>query len=49
MSSSAEPKRFLDDGGLPVDEPNQREGDPDRRAGVKDSAGNTWWIATQGS
>jgi hypothetical protein len=30
-----------------VDEPKQREGDPDRRAGVKDPAGNTWWIATQ--
>jgi hypothetical protein len=47
MFSSAEPKRSLDAGGLPVEEPNQREGDPDRRAGVKDSAGNTWWIATQ--
>jgi PhnB protein len=47
MFSSAEPKRSLDAGGLPVEEPNQREGDPDRRAGVKDSAGNIWWIATQ--
>ena len=37
----------LDAGGVPVDEPKQREGDPDRRAGVKDPAGNTWWIATQ--
>jgi PhnB protein len=37
----------LEAGGLPVDEPKQREGDPDRRAGVKDPAGNTWWIATQ--
>ena len=40
-------QRALDAGGLPVDEPKQREGDPDRRAGVKDPAGNTWWIATQ--
>ena len=40
-------RRALDAGGLPADEPNQREGDPDRRAGVKYSAGNTWWIATQ--
>jgi len=40
-------RRALDAGGLPVDEPKQREGDPDRRAGVKDPAGNTWWIATQ--
>ncbi len=47
MFSSAEPKRSLDGGGLPVEEPKQREGDPDRRAGVKDPAGNTWWIATQ--
>ena len=29
-----------------VQEPAQR-GDPDRRGGVKDPAGNTWWIATQ--
>src|SRR3712207_5384993 len=40
-------RRALDAGGLPVDEPKQRGGDPDRRAGVKDPAGNTWWIATQ--
>jgi PhnB protein len=40
-------RRALDAGGLRVDEPKQREGDPDRRAGVKDPAGNTWWIATQ--
>ena len=39
--------RALDAGGLSVDEPKQREGDPDRRGGVKDPAGNTWWIATQ--
>jgi PhnB protein len=40
-------RRAFDAGGLPVEEPKQREGDPDRRAGVKDPAGNTWWIATQ--
>jgi PhnB protein len=40
-------RRALDAGGLLVDKPKQREGDPDRRAGVKDPAGNTWWIATQ--
>ncbi|HEX9617424.1 MAG TPA: VOC family protein [Anaerolineales bacterium] len=34
-------------GGVPVQEPVRREGDPDRRGGVKDPAGNTWWIATQ--
>jgi PhnB protein len=40
-------RRALEAGGLPVDEPKQREGDPDRRSGVKDPARNTWWIATQ--
>ncbi len=40
-------QRAPEAGGLSVDEPKQREGDPDRRAGVKDPAGNTWWIATQ--
>jgi PhnB protein len=40
-------RRALEAGGHPVDEPKRREGDPDRRGGVKDPAGNTWWIATQ--
>lgn len=40
-------RRALAAGGRPVEEPRQRKGDPDRRAGVKDPAGNTWWIATQ--
>ena len=40
-------QRALAAGGVPVQEPEQREGDPDRRGGVKDPAGNTWWIATQ--
>jgi len=40
-------QRALDAGGVSVEEPNQKKGDPDRRAGVKDPAGNTWWIATQ--
>lgn len=34
-------------GGTVVQEPTQREGDPDRRGGVEDPAGNTWWISTQ--
>jgi PhnB protein len=33
-------------GGVSVQEPAQR-GDTDRRGGVKDPVGNTWWIATQ--
>lgn len=40
-------RRALEAGGVSVQEPAQREGDPDRRGGVKDPAGNTWWIATQ--
>ena len=40
-------QRMIAAGGFSVEEPNQKEGDFDRRAGVKDPAGNTWWIATQ--
>lgn len=39
--------RALAAGGTPVQDPVERDGDPDRRGGVKDPAGNTWWIATQ--
>ena len=39
-------RRALAAGGVSVQEPQQR-GDPDRRGGVKDPAGNTWWMATQ--
>lgn len=39
-------KRALDAGGISVQEPERRGDDPDRRGGVKDAAGNTWWIAT---
>jgi PhnB protein len=35
-------------GGVSIQEPSRKEGDPDRRAGVKDPGGNTCWIATQG-
>lgn len=34
-------------GGVSVQQPTRREGDPDRRGGVQDPAGNTWWISTQ--
>jgi PhnB protein len=40
-------RRALEAGGVSVQEPERKEGDPDRRGGVKDPAGNTWWIATQ--
>jgi PhnB protein len=40
-------RRALEAGGVSVQEPSQREGASDRRGGVKDPCGNTWWIATQ--
>jgi uncharacterized glyoxalase superfamily protein PhnB len=40
-------RRMIAAGGVSVEEPNQKEGGVDRRAGVKDPSGNTWWIATQ--
>ena len=40
-------QRALESGGISVQEPTQSEGEPDRRGGVKDPSGNTWWIATQ--
>ncbi len=39
-------QRALAAGGIPVQEPVRKD-DPDRRGGVKDPGGNTWWIATQ--
>ncbi|HUS15017.1 MAG TPA: VOC family protein, partial [Chloroflexia bacterium] len=38
--------RALAAGGVSVQAPVQKD-DPDRRGGVQDPAGNTWWIATQ--
>jgi uncharacterized glyoxalase superfamily protein PhnB len=40
-------QRALKAGGTSAQEPQQKEGDPDRRGGVKDPAGNTWWISQQ--
>jgi PhnB protein len=40
-------QRALDAGGISVQEPSRVETEPDRRGGVKDPSGNTWWIATQ--
>jgi len=36
----------LEAGGTPVQEPVQK-GDEDKRGGVKDAGGTTWWIATK--
>ena len=40
-------ERALAAGGVSVQPPERKGDDPDRRGGVKDPAGNTWWIATQ--
>ena len=40
-------QRALSSGGVSVQAPMRKGEDPDRRGGVKDPAGNTWWIATQ--
>lgn len=39
-------RRALDAGAVSVQTPEQR-GDPDRRGGVCDPGGTTWWISTQ--
>lgn len=39
--------RGLASGGTSAQQPTTRPGDPDRRGGVTDPAGNTWWIGTQ--
>lgn len=38
--------RALAAGATPVQEPLQKD-DPDKRGGVRDAGGTTWWIATQ--
>jgi len=40
-------KKALAAGGISVQEPVRKPGDPDLRGGVKDPCGNTWWISTQ--
>ena len=39
--------RALEHGGESVQAPTQKAGDADRRGGVEDPGGNTWWFATQ--
>jgi uncharacterized glyoxalase superfamily protein PhnB len=34
-------------GGEAVQAPARRDADPDRRGGVRDPGGNTWWLSTQ--
>lgn len=39
--------RALEAGGVPVTEPEQKGGDPDRRANVEGPGGITWSVATR--
>jgi PhnB protein len=39
-------RKCLAAGGVAVQEPKKAD-DPDKRGGVRDPAGNTWWVATQ--
>ena len=38
-------RRAIEAGATAVQEPVQKD-DPDKRGGVKDAGGTTWWIAT---
>jgi PhnB protein len=40
-------QKALTAGGVSAQEPVRKEHEPDKRGGVKDPCGNTWWIATQ--
>jgi PhnB protein len=40
-------KKALEAGGISVQVPVRKEGDPDKRGGFKDPGGNTWWVSTQ--
>jgi PhnB protein len=40
-------KKAVAAGGTVVQEPKTREGDPDKRGGVADPTGVTWWISSQ--
>ena len=39
-------RRGLEAGATSVQEPVRKE-DPDKRGGIKDAGGTTWWIATR--
>jgi PhnB protein len=40
-------QRALDAGASSVQPPTRQEGDDDKRGGVKDAGGTTWWIGTK--
>lgn len=40
-------RRALEAGAVSVQAPERKEGDADRRGGVKDAGGTTWWISTR--
>lgn len=40
-------QRALAAGAVSEQKPATKEGDPDRRGGFRDPAGNSWWVSTQ--
>jgi len=40
-------RQALAAGAQPVQEPQQQEGDPDKRGSFKDPSGNIWWVASE--
>ncbi|PWK92726.1 VOC family protein [Fulvimonas soli] len=40
-------RKALDAGAAPVQAPARRDGEDDRRGGVRDAGGTTWWLATE--
>jgi len=40
-------RRAIEAGAMLVQAPETKDGDSDRRGGVKDSGGTTWWIGTR--
>jgi uncharacterized glyoxalase superfamily protein PhnB len=46
MSVASTHRRTLDAGAASVQAPVQK-GDPDKRGGVRDARGTTWWVATK--
>jgi PhnB protein len=40
-------EQVLQAGAEPTQEPQQQQGDPDKRGGFKDPSGNIWWVASE--
>lgn len=40
-------RKALEHGAESIEPPRHRDGDPDRRGGVRGPGGNTWWLSTR--